>query len=452
MPLALRRHRRKRRVRVAHRAQLEIDTSERIAAERREDIRRADEKRAAQKRSEEFAEKLAAKINATESRADERRTADRIAVDKLATQRLAAIKRGEAHAKKFRAKSYSAEMPALAVPNTLAPAMDTNNLMNNHVELALDESAQKCLALAYLRLMNFDIAASSSSEKLNKIKDRNAFVGVLGGIVPESGRIYSPAAGGPLSESLKESCLTISGTTQAALILSELALFHPWKSEKVHPESRRIALKELAHSLEVPESDLMVDYILDELVPKPHNVKKIVFVTLATAAGGLIAAPHIGAAIGVYALGLTGAAATSAGLAALGFGSVAAGGFGMAGGTLIVGALTGAVGGGTSLLASASNVKSNIELESIKLQISLNIMLILPRAASEANKIIETINQHLSKLVVEINYLASERLVEGLKSKDEKNKALLKNMDNRLKTLRSEEKILRMSLPLRARN
>jgi len=244
----------------------------------------------------------------------------------------------------------------------------------------------------------------------------------------------------------------ISGTIQAALILSELAVFHPWKSEKVHPESRKIALKELAHCLAVPESDQKVDHVLDDLVPKPRSLKKIVFVTLATAAGGLIAAPHIGAAIGVYVLGLQGAAATSAGLAALGFGSVAVGGFGMAGGTLIVGVLTGAVGGGTSLLASASSVKSNSELESLKLQISLDIMLDLPRATYEANKIIETINQHLSKLDAEIKNLVSDRLSESLKSKEEKNKVNLKDMKDRLKTLRSEVEIYRMSLPWQVRN
>lgn len=59
---------------------------------------------------------------------------------------------------------------------------------------------------------------------------------------------------------------------------------------------------------------------------------------------GGIAAPAIGGAIGTYFMGLTGAAATSAGLAALGGGAVAAGGLGMAGGTAAVATLLG-VGG-----------------------------------------------------------------------------------------------------------
>ena len=61
------------------------------------------------------------------------------------------------------------------------------------------------------------------------------------------------------------------------------------------------------------------------------------------ATGGL-AAPAIGAVVGTSMLGLSGAAATSAGLAALGGGALAAGGAGMAGGTLLVQAVAGGVG------------------------------------------------------------------------------------------------------------
>ncbi|GAB4009316.1 DUF726 domain-containing protein [Nocardioides ultimimeridianus] len=59
----------------------------------------------------------------------------------------------------------------------------------------------------------------------------------------------------------------------------------------------------------------------------------------------LMAAPAIGGAIGTTVLGLQGAAAGSAGLAALGGGSVAAGGFGMLGGTVVVTATGTALGG-----------------------------------------------------------------------------------------------------------
>jgi len=59
----------------------------------------------------------------------------------------------------------------------------------------------------------------------------------------------------------------------------------------------------------------------------------------------LAAAPVVGGAIGSSLLGLSGAAATNAGLAAIGGGSLAAGGFGMAGGAAILGATGAAIGG-----------------------------------------------------------------------------------------------------------
>ena len=60
-------------------------------------------------------------------------------------------------------------------------------------------------------------------------------------------------------------------------------------------------------------------------------------------AGGIVlgplawfGAPAIGGIVGSAAFGLSGAAATSAGLAAIGGGSFAAGGFGMIGGTCVI--------------------------------------------------------------------------------------------------------------------
>jgi hypothetical protein len=55
--------------------------------------------------------------------------------------------------------------------------------------------------------------------------------------------------------------------------------------------------------------------------------------------------PAVGGAFGVSVLGLSGAAAKSAGLAWLGLGSLASGGFGMAGGAVLVTAVGGALGG-----------------------------------------------------------------------------------------------------------
>ncbi|HEY3821859.1 MAG TPA: DUF726 domain-containing protein [Polyangiaceae bacterium] len=74
---------------------------------------------------------------------------------------------------------------------------------------------------------------------------------------------------------------------------------------------------------------------------------------------GGAAAPAIGGAIGSTFMGLSGAAATSAGLAALGGGAVAAGGFGMAGGTVVVAGGLGLMGGG---FAGAGMAKRTADL------------------------------------------------------------------------------------------
>lgn len=81
------------------------------------------------------------------------------------------------------------------------------------------------------------------------------------------------------------------------------------------------------------------------------NINKVGKITAATVGGALVvtplafaAAPAIGGALGAGALGLSGAAATNAGLAAIGGGAIAAGGMGMAGGAAIIGATGAALG------------------------------------------------------------------------------------------------------------
>lgn len=83
------------------------------------------------------------------------------------------------------------------------------------------------------------------------------------------------------------------------------------------------------------------------------NFKKVGTITAATIGTAavitplaFVAAPAIGGAIGTGLMGLSGAAATNAGLAAIGGGAIAAGGMGIAGGAAILGA-TGAALGGT---------------------------------------------------------------------------------------------------------
>jgi tellurite resistance protein len=100
--------------------------------------------------------------------------------------------------------------------------------------------------------------------------------------------------------------------------------------------------------------------LLLEIEPKPGGLarrksskgKRVALILGAAAVGGLVlfvsggaAAPAIGGLIGAKALGLTGAAASSAGLAAIGGGALSAGGLGVAGGTTIVASVFGVTGG-----------------------------------------------------------------------------------------------------------
>jgi hypothetical protein len=82
--------------------------------------------------------------------------------------------------------------------------------------------------------------------------------------------------------------------------------------------------------------------------------------------GGL-AAPVIGSAIGSTFMGLSGAAATSAGLAALGGGSLAIGGAGMAGGTALISGVAAGLGAtgasvGAALHSGAKAKRDNKDL------------------------------------------------------------------------------------------
>lgn len=88
---------------------------------------------------------------------------------------------------------------------------------------------------------------------------------------------------------------------------------------------------------------------------------------LCVVTGGL-AAPAIGAAIGTTFMGLSGAAATSAGLAAIGGGSLAAGGLGMAGGTAIISAIVGGVGTVATAIATTAAEGAKVKKQNEELR------------------------------------------------------------------------------------
>jgi len=123
----------------------------------------------------------------------------------------------------------------------------------------------------------------------------------------------------------------------------------------------REGVRRMAEALGVPWSrvtaaeDVLSNRLREDLKsssagshPSPKRWQRIAAMTIAggvaLAATGGLAAPALGGAIGTYFMGLSGAAATNAGLAFLGGGAVAAGGLGMTGGTIAVTTLLGVAG------------------------------------------------------------------------------------------------------------
>ena len=117
--------------------------------------------------------------------------------------------------------------------------------------------------------------------------------------------------------------------------------------------------RKLCHQLDFPvqllkEAESANENALKEIPQKgmldliAENPLKILAGAVLIAITGGLAAPLIGGAIGA-AMGLSGAAAVSAGLAFLGGGAIAAGGLGMAGGTVVL------IGGGAILGAGATS-------------------------------------------------------------------------------------------------
>lgn len=195
-----------------------------------------------------------------------------------------------------------------------------------------------------------------------------------------------------LKEAFKEytSRLSLKGDTykllegewpkgKATTFVIDLAFANPFapyelKFKNSHFES---ALKGVASLVHLNDEDVDRIRRTQREARKAHrhiNWKKIALFSLgglAIAPIALFAAPLIGGAIGVAA-GLSGAAATSQGLAILGGGSLAIGGLGMAGGmwvvtgTATVVAVLGA--GGSQLLLQLGAANAKIEL--IKLQVN----------------------------------------------------------------------------------
>ena len=284
--------------------------------------------------------------------------------------------------------------------------------MINHESLELNSDGQICLALAHLRLMDVDISSSPTKQQELKLKDRQKYVELLGTVIPQTARAYTSSLTGSVGLALSDACRRVSNPASQSQIVSEIALSDPWTGKsslvrhKIDDHVRRIVLKELATNFLWLTPDSKINTVLDDVLPDVKSATidfgRVLKLTAAVAGGavigGLVLAPHIGAAIGA-GMGLSGAAATSAGLAALGFGSLASGGLGMAGGMMVIGITSGVIGGGATTLATASSsAKLDESVEIQKLRVALSLMMSIPQSTSIATEMIASLRRHADAL------------------------------------------------------
>lgn len=140
-----------------------------------------------------------------------------------------------------------------------------------------------------------------------------------------------------------------------------------------------------------------------------------------------VAAPMVGAAIGGY-MGLSGAAATSAGLAALGGGSIAAGGLGMTGGTAVVVTAGTAVTGisATSAAYFSPFVRESLVADAVKTRVLLQMLAASPNQKRSAEQ------DALQRLVVMQTMMRLARLED-----------LVSQLGTKLQQVRAENRELR---------
>lgn len=213
----------------------------------------------------------------------------------------------------------------------------------------------------------------------------------------------------------------IERRSRALLLLIELYAFEPWTAMTWVARARRESLAAVARRLPaLHRGDLDAvtrEYaaVLRALSRRDVRWGRVAAVSAAGMALGAVtmgvAVPVIGAAVG-GALGLSGAAATSAGLAALGGGSVAAGGFGMAGGTALLvglGAVGGAGVGATGSRIAEWNV-ARVVAEAAKLDVVTRLVLLDAEGDdAKARLVVQALQIRLDEVTATIAGLA-ERL------------------------------------------
>jgi hypothetical protein len=261
--------------------------------------------------------------------------------------------------------------------------------------LTLSDADQLTLAGTLLLMMEIDLKAEDDDARR---RGRNAIRNQLRYLVRrtvDDGRPGHEPLEIENDDVLQARIESVESEAHGIALQVEAACFQPWNTPALQ-KSRRGDLNE-------DKRKAVIDWVsafLPGTTPAAGEVDRHVFgspalrraklvalglgVAALGAAGASVAAPVIGTAIG-GAMGLSGVAATNAGLAWLGGGALAAGGYGMAGGTVLLGAV-GAVGGGGlgAFVADQTDKRSKaqVELETRKLGALIRLCVADVRAAT----------------------------------------------------------------------
>ena len=219
---------------------------------------------------------------------------------------------------------------------------------------------------------------------------------------------------------------------RSLLVLVDLILFDPWPAKTSwHNATHRTNLEALVDDfphLDRADLDRMRDehtLLLRRLRRKSVHWGKVAFIGAAGLAAGVAtggwAAPAIGAAIG-SAAGLTGAAATSAGLATLGGGAIAAGGFGIAGGTAVVTGLGGIAGAGVAAAGARWTpwTTGQVVADAMRLDLIARCVLIEAENRDEKQRrVVLSLQERLERVVAD-----GERLLDRIRELSRENARL----------------------------
>jgi len=316
-------------------------------------------------------------------------------------------------------------------------------------QLTLTESELATLHALRLQMMRTDISQERREvTRENKQRISNAFHTEFlvemrsAGCQVRSSDLSDPDAAPRLAGG-------VQSRSRAMILLIELMTFNPWPPPMkwvaaARRESLRLASEQLA-GLSSDDFDAATeefDTLMRQLRRQSIKWGRVAVVSavglgIGVATAGA-AAPAIGGVIGA-SLGLSGAAASSAGLAMLGGGSIAAGGFGMLGGTILVTGVGGAFGAGAAgATARFSRMGSaQIAADAIKLDLLAKLVLAdAPDRDQKLRRVAEGLQSRINEYSDKINLL-SERIAK-LKAENKRLGDENRSMKDELADLRAD--------------